>query len=121
MLSLFEQGLPVSLPTGRTCRDKRREAQPRTNYSRTYLCIKCSMKYRCTRLSEAEMNGIGTVPMTFIRAPYIESTGAGVEILSVVDGRIVAAREKNVLVTAFHPEFTSDNRVHRYLSYPVEE
>lgn len=64
--------------------------------------------------TEAEMKGIGTVPMTFIRAPYIESTGAGVEILSVVDGRIVAAREKNVLVTAFHPELTSDNRVHRY-------
>jgi 5'-phosphate synthase pdxT subunit len=60
------------------------------------------------------MKGIGTVPMTFIRAPYIESTGAGVEILSVVDGRIVAAREKNLLVTAFHPELTADNRVHRY-------
>ncbi|MDR1526471.1 MAG: pyridoxal 5'-phosphate synthase glutaminase subunit PdxT [Dysgonamonadaceae bacterium] len=64
--------------------------------------------------TEAEMTGIGTVPMTFIRAPYIESAGAGVEILSVVNGRIVAAREKNVLVTAFHPELTSDNRVHRY-------
>ena len=64
--------------------------------------------------TEAEMKEIGTIPMTFIRAPYIESTGAGVEILSVVDGRIVAAREKTVLVTAFHPELTSDNRVHRY-------
>lgn len=64
--------------------------------------------------TEAEMKGIGTVPMTFIRAPYIESAEAGVEILSVVDGRIVAAREKNVLVTSFHPELTSDNRVHRY-------
>jgi 5'-phosphate synthase pdxT subunit len=66
--------------------------------------------------TEAEMAGIGTVPMTFIRAPYIESVGAGVEILSVVDGHIVAAREKNVLVTSFHPELTADNRVHRYFT-----
>ncbi|MDR0732529.1 MAG: pyridoxal 5'-phosphate synthase glutaminase subunit PdxT [Dysgonamonadaceae bacterium] len=66
--------------------------------------------------TEAEMTEIGVVPMTFIRAPYIESTGAGVEVLSVVDGRIVAAREKNVLVTSFHPELTEDNRVHRYFT-----
>jgi 5'-phosphate synthase pdxT subunit len=64
--------------------------------------------------TEAEMKEVGTIPMTFIRAPYIESAGAGVEVLSVVDGHIVAAREKNVLVTSFHPELTSDNRVHRY-------
>ncbi|MDR0768316.1 MAG: pyridoxal 5'-phosphate synthase glutaminase subunit PdxT [Dysgonamonadaceae bacterium] len=64
--------------------------------------------------TEAEMKGVGIVPMTFIRAPYIETMGAGVEVLSVVEGHIVAAREKNVLVTSFHPELTSDNRVHRY-------
>jgi 5'-phosphate synthase pdxT subunit len=69
--------------------------------------------------TEADMKGVGTVPMTFIRAPYIESTGTGVEILSVVDGHIVAAREKNVLVTSFHPELTSDNRVHRYFMESV--
>jgi len=64
--------------------------------------------------TEAEMKGVGIIPMTFIRAPYIESAGAGVEILAVVDNRIVAAREKNVLVTSYHPELTSDNRVHQY-------
>jgi 5'-phosphate synthase pdxT subunit len=63
---------------------------------------------------EAQFKGIGTIPMTFIRAPYIESAGQGVETLSVVDEHIVAAREKNVLVTSYHPELTSDNRVHRY-------
>jgi 5'-phosphate synthase pdxT subunit len=52
--------------------------------------------------------------MTFIRAPYIETAGKEVEILSVVDQYMVAARQKNVLVTAYHPELTSDNRVHRY-------
>lgn len=64
--------------------------------------------------TEAEFKGIGIIPMTFIRAPYIESAGPGVEILSVVDEHIVAAREKNVLVTAYHPELTSDSSVHQY-------
>jgi 5'-phosphate synthase pdxT subunit len=36
------------------------------------------------------------------------------KILSVVDTHIVAAREKNILVTSYHPELTSDNRVHQY-------
>jgi 5'-phosphate synthase pdxT subunit len=40
--------------------------------------------------------------------------GEGVEVLSKVDGKIVAAREKNQLVTAFHPELTKDLRVHKY-------
>lgn len=65
--------------------------------------------------TEAEFKGIGsTIPMTFIRAPYIISAGRNVEILSTVDNHIVAAREKNVLVTSYHPELTDDNRVHRY-------
>ena len=64
--------------------------------------------------TEAEMKGVGIVPMTFIRAPYIESVGKHVEILSEVDGHIVAAREKNVLATSYHPELTPDNRVHKY-------
>ncbi len=64
--------------------------------------------------TEAEFKGIGTIPMTFIRAPYIESIGQGVEVLSEVDGHIVAAREKHILVTSYHPELTADNRVHRY-------
>ena len=54
------------------------------------------------------------VPMTFIRAPYISQAADGVEILSQVDGKIVAAREENQLVTAFHPELTDDTSVHEY-------
>ncbi|GHT54868.1 pyridoxal 5'-phosphate synthase subunit PdxT [Bacteroidia bacterium] len=65
---------------------------------------------------EAEMKGIGRIPMIFIRAPYIESAGKKVEILSVVDGHIVAARQKNILVTSFHPELTSDTRIHNYFT-----
>ena len=58
--------------------------------------------------------GIGSVPMTFIRAPYIESVSDGVEVLSVVDGHIVAAKQGNQLVTAFHPELNGDTRIHEY-------
>ncbi|XMB72223.1 pyridoxal 5'-phosphate synthase glutaminase subunit PdxT [Mycoplasmatota bacterium WC30] len=54
------------------------------------------------------------VPFVFIRAPYIETAGDDVEILATVDGLIVAAREKNQLVTAFHPELTNDLIIHEY-------
>lgn len=51
----------------------------------------------------------------FIRAPLIESTGAGVETLACLDdGRIVAARQGRLLATSFHPELTGDDRFHRY-------
>ena len=53
------------------------------------------------------------IPMTFIRAPYIKEAGEGVDILAQVDGRIVAARQGNQLVTAFHPELNSDPGVHQ--------
>ena len=62
----------------------------------------------------SEVKGIGEVPMTFIRAPYISEVGPNAEILSEVDGHIVAARQDNQLVTAFHPELTQDTRVHEY-------
>lgn len=58
--------------------------------------------------------GIGTIPMTFIRAPYITSVGDGVEVLAEVGGHIVAARQGNQLVTSFHPELDDDLRVHRF-------
>ena len=61
-----------------------------------------------------EFKGVGTVPMTFIRAPYIEKTGNNVEVLANVNGRIVAARQSNMLVTAFHPELTQDSKIHEY-------
>ena len=61
-----------------------------------------------------EFKGIGKIPMTFIRAPFIESLSSNVEVLSIVDNHIVAAKQKNILVTSFHPELTSDLSVHKY-------
>lgn len=54
------------------------------------------------------------VPLVFIRAPYITRIGPDVEVLCKIDGHIVAAREKNMLVTSFHPELTEDISFHRY-------
>ncbi|MGB3302274.1 MAG: pyridoxal 5'-phosphate synthase glutaminase subunit PdxT [Gordonia sp. (in: high G+C Gram-positive bacteria)] len=63
----------------------------------------------------------GAEPMhaVFIRAPWVEETGPGVEVLATVEsgpatGRVVAVRQENVLATSFHPEVTGDLRVHQF-------
>ncbi|MFC0540845.1 pyridoxal 5'-phosphate synthase glutaminase subunit PdxT [Kutzneria chonburiensis] len=74
--------------------------------------------------SELTVTGVdgGPVHAVFIRAPWVESVGDGVEVLARVPdipasgaaaGRIVAVRQGSVLATAFHPELTGDERVHR--------
>jgi 5'-phosphate synthase pdxT subunit len=75
---------------------------------------------------EADLNVVGVpggpLRAVFIRAPWVEQVGAGVEVLARVpdvpaageaSGRIVAIRQGGVLATAFHPELTGDRRVHR--------
>ena len=54
------------------------------------------------------------IPMTFIRAPYINKVYGDARALATVDGRIVAARQGNQLVAAFHPELNDDVRMHKY-------
>jgi 5'-phosphate synthase pdxT subunit len=59
--------------------------------------------------------GHAPFPAVFIRAPWIEKVGDGVEVLaSLPDGTPVAAKQGNLLVTAFHPELTDDLRFHDY-------
>jgi pyridoxal 5'-phosphate synthase pdxT subunit len=58
--------------------------------------------------------GPAPFPAIFIRAPWIERSGPGVEILAERDGHGVMVRQGNVLGTSFHPELTNDARVHRY-------
>ncbi|MER5782691.1 pyridoxal 5'-phosphate synthase glutaminase subunit PdxT [Streptomyces mobaraensis] len=64
--------------------------------------------------ASVEVSGVegGPVEGVFIRAPWVESTGADVEVLAVHDGHTVAVRQANVLATSFHPELTGDHRVH---------
>lgn len=64
--------------------------------------------------------GHENIPMTFIRAPYIEAVGDEVEILSIIDGHIVAARQNNMLVTAFHPELSDHTLIHAYYLSMIE-
>lgn len=71
--------------------------------------------------TEQEFEGIGKIPMNFIRAPYISEVHGDVKILAQVDGNIVAARQDNQLVTAFHPEVTEDLRVHQYFLDMIAE
>lgn len=59
-----------------------------------------------------EMKGIGKVPMTFIRAPYIEKADDGTEILAEVDGNIVAVKSGKQYGLSFHPELDEDDRIH---------
>lgn len=71
--------------------------------------------------TEAPFRGIDhRVPMTFIRAPYIDKVGDGVEVLAQVDGRMVAARQGRQMVTAFHPELDDDTAVHRLFLESVQ-
>jgi 5'-phosphate synthase pdxT subunit len=64
-------------------------------------------------LEFAGVNG-GPVRAVFIRAPVVRAVGSGVEVLATHEGRVVAARQGNLLALAFHPEMTSDLRIHRY-------
>jgi 5'-phosphate synthase pdxT subunit len=50
----------------------------------------------------------------FIRAPWVEKVGSGIEILATVDSHPVAVRSKTLFATSFHPELTADHRIHRY-------
>jgi pyridoxal 5'-phosphate synthase pdxT subunit len=59
--------------------------------------------------------GDGTHRAVFIRAPWVEDSGEGVEVLAEVDGHPVAVRQGNVLAVAFHPELTGDRRLHAWL------
>ncbi len=58
--------------------------------------------------------GDAPFPAIFIRAPWIERCGPGVQLLAQRDGHGVMVRQGNVLATSFHPELTDDRRVHRY-------
>ena len=114
---LILEGLPVF----GTCAGLILLAREIENDSRTYLGamdIKVRRNAYGRQLgsffTESEFKGVGVIPMTFIRAPYISSVGKNVEILSEVDGNVVAAKENNILVTSYHPELNDNLKVHEF-------
>jgi len=64
--------------------------------------------------AEIDVEGLsgGPYPAVFIRAPYVERAGEGVEVLARVDGHPVLCRQGPVIVAAFHPELSGDLRLH---------
>lgn len=67
--------------------------------------------------ADLEVDGLGPEPMraVFIRAPWVESRGEGVEVLAEVEGHPVVIRDGAVLACSFHPELTDDSRLHALL------
>ena len=64
--------------------------------------------------SEVDVRGVegGPLRAVFIRAPWVDEHGEGVEVLAEIDGHPVAVRQGNVLAVAFHPELAGDGRLH---------
>ena len=69
----------------------------------------------------ANAGDIKDFPMVFIRAPFITSAGDNVDILSRVDGNIVAVEYKNQIGMSFHPELSDDKRLHEYFIRKIRE
>jgi 5'-phosphate synthase pdxT subunit len=59
-------------------------------------------------------------PAVFIRAPWVERAGPGVDVLAALEGHGVFVRQANVIGTSFHPELTGDDRVHAYFTSLLE-
>lgn len=64
--------------------------------------------------ADVDIQGLGTFHAIFIRAPRITQTGAKVSILASFKENPIMVRQENVLATVFHPELTTDTRVHKY-------
>ena len=123
-LELFEplrERIEAGLPVFGTCAGllllaKKIENDERLHFATMDICAVRNAYGRQlgSFYTESEFSGIGKIPMTFIRAPYISEVSGDTQILASVDGKIVAARQKDQLVTAFHPELNDDTSVHRY-------
>lgn len=71
--------------------------------------------------TEEELRGIGKIPMTFIRAPYVEDAADDVEILAMVDEKIVAVKYNAQIGLAFHPELDESNKIHQMFYQMMEQ
>lgn len=128
LLSVIREAVSEGLPVLGTCAGmivlaRRVEDEERTRLSTMDITVRRNAYGRQLGSFYTEQNfkGIGVVPMTFIRAPYITEVGENVEVLAVVDGHIVAARQDCQLVLSFHPELNENLRIHQYFLSMCEE
>ena len=127
-LGLFEplrERIESGLPTFGTCAGLILLAEKLSNDGHTYFAttpVSVERNAYGRQLgsfyTEEKFDGIGKIPMTFIRAPLIQRASQDVQILATVQNQIVAVRYRNQLAISFHPELNSDLRVHQYF---VEE
>ncbi len=113
----IENGLPVfGTCAGMILLAKKLSNDPNVHFGTMNVTVKRNAYGRQLGSFRTSLNvkPLGFYPAVFIRAPYIEKIGKGVEILAEHEGKIVAARQGNMLVTAFHPELTDDLRIHAY-------
>ena len=117
ILPLIRGGLPVyGTCAGMVLLAKRIENDDRKHFAVMDIAVRRNAYGRQlgSFMTTGDFAGMGDIPMSFIRAPYISSAGKDVVVLSSEDGAITAAREANMLVTSFHPEVTDDLTVHSY-------
>lgn len=127
LLDALRQDICNGLPVFGTCAGlillaQHVENDVRERLGTMHITVKRNAYGRQTGSFFTEDNFAGqTIPMSFIRAPYISEVENDVEVLAAVDGHIVAAQQGCQLVTAFHPELLTDTTVHRYFLSIVKE
>ncbi|WP_315356611.1 pyridoxal 5'-phosphate synthase glutaminase subunit PdxT [Segatella oulorum] len=127
LLDALRQDICNGLPVFGTCAGlillaQHVENDVRERLGTMHITVKRNAYGRQTGSFFTEDNFAGqTIPMSFIRAPYISEVENDVEVLATVDGHIVAAQQGCQLVTAFHPELLTDTTVHRYFLSIVKE
>lgn len=121
MFDTLQKRIQDGLPTLATCAGLILLASKIVNQDQTYFStIPMTVKRNAygrqlgSFHTAEEIKGIGKIPMTFIRAPYIESVHEDVEILSKVNEHIIAVQYKNQLAFSFHPELDEDDSIHQY-------
>lgn len=124
LMEPLREKIKEGLPTWGTCAGMILLAKELVNDSVTHLATMDISVRRNAYGSQIDSFSTNTIipkvgkeeiPLVFIRAPYITKVGKGVEILCEIDGHMVAAQEKNMLVTSFHPELTDRSEFHEYL------
>ena len=122
LLANIQEDINNGLPVFGTCaglillsKEVKGEPKQRISTMNITVCRNAYGRQLGSFYTEKPLKGIEqTVPMTFIRAPYIDSVGEGVDVLAEVDGHIVAAKQGNQLVTAFHPELNDNTAIHAF-------
>jgi pyridoxal 5'-phosphate synthase pdxT subunit len=125
ILEMHRQGKPIfGTCAGLILIAQRVEGRDEPHLGLMDISVKRNAFGRQRESFEADLDIVGVgekYTAVFIRAPYIESVGEGVEVLAEVDGKIVAARQGTLLGAAFHPELTDDLRFHAYFVDMVRE